>query len=407
MDSIRTPIIPWLPVSAMTLVSLISYIDRNTLALLAPTILAETGLSNEQYGYIVSAFSVTYMIGNPVWGLLLDRFGLRWGMAAAVAFWSAASTAHALASGFLSFAVARATLGFGEGATFPGGLRTATQVLPPHLRSRGIALAYSGGSLGAVVTPLIVTPIALAFGWRGAFVFTGLIGLLWLVLWMAIGRFVPPHVRPEAVQTAVRPTVRSAGLWAFMSAYALGALPLAFVLYSSSVYLSRVRGVSQAELGRLLWIPPVGWEVGYFFWGWIADRYGPVSNLRARVLLGVLTLLSLPLAATPAIESSIPFMLALLFAMFVAAGFVILSIAYANEVFTMHSSGLIAGLGAGSWSAAVAVFMPFAGRLFDARQYETAFLVAAAVPVSGYLLWLFFDRRRLSDAPSDDFEPLQ
>src|SRR5687768_4912284 len=130
IESIRTRIILWLPVSAMTLVSLISYIDRNTLALLAPTILADTRLTNEQYGYIVSAFSVAYMIGNPVWGVLLDRFGLRWGMAAAVTFWSAASGAHAFAAGFLGFAVARALLGFGEGATFPGGLRTATQVLP-------------------------------------------------------------------------------------------------------------------------------------------------------------------------------------------------------------------------------------------------------------------------------------
>ena len=183
-----------------------------------------------------------------------------------------------------------------------------------------------------------------------------------------------------------------------MSAYALGALPLAFVLYSSSVYLSRVRAISQAELGTLLWIPPVGWEIGYFFWGWIADRFGPVSGNKARMLLGVLTVLSLPLALTPAIAAPVPFMLALLFAMFIAAGFVILSIAYAGEVFTTESSGLIAGLGAGSWSAAVALFMPVAGRLFDGGRYDTAFLVAALVPVAGYLLWLLFDAQQLGPA---------
>lgn len=386
----------------MTLVSLISYIDRNTLALLAPTILADTRLSNEQYGYIVAAFSFAYMIGNPVWGAILDRFGLRWGMAVAVGFWSVASGAHAFAAGFLGFALARALLGFGEGATFPGGLRTATQALPPHLRSRGIALAYSGGSLGAVVTPLIVTPIALAFGWRGAFVFTGFIGLAWLGLWTLSGRFLPHHTHAPASTSARRPTVASPGMWAFMAAYALGALPLAFVIYGSSVYLGRVRGLSQAELGTLLWIPPVGWEIGYFFWGWIADRFGPVSGHRARILLGLLTVLSLPLAATPAIAAPVPFMLALLFAMFVAAGFVILSIAYANEVFSADSSGLIAGLGAGSWSAAVAVFMPFAGRLFDARMYDTAFLVSAVVPVAGYLLWWLFDSRRRDYCVSGD-----
>jgi hypothetical protein len=143
----------------MLLVSLISYIDRNTLALLAPTILKEMRLSGEQYGFLISAFSVSYMIGNPVWGWTLDRVGLRLGMLAAVTLWTAASISHAFAAGFLGLALARAALGFGEGATFPGGLRTVIQTLLPAQRARGIAVAYSGGSLGAIVTPIVVTPL--------------------------------------------------------------------------------------------------------------------------------------------------------------------------------------------------------------------------------------------------------
>src|SRR4029453_17399735 len=98
----------WIPAFSMLLVSLISYIDRSTLALLAPTILKDTGLNAEQYGYIISAFSIAYMVSNPIWGVILDRVGLRWGMAAAVAWWTAASAAHAFASGFRSFGLARA-----------------------------------------------------------------------------------------------------------------------------------------------------------------------------------------------------------------------------------------------------------------------------------------------------------
>src|SRR5438309_3756269 len=120
----------WLPVISMMLVSVISYIDRNTLALLAPTILRDTGLNAEQYGFIISAFSIAYMIGNPAWGLILDRVGVRRGMTMAVAVWSFASMTHAFATGFRSFAGARAILGFGEGATFPGSMRTAMQTLP-------------------------------------------------------------------------------------------------------------------------------------------------------------------------------------------------------------------------------------------------------------------------------------
>src|SRR5215467_7011113 len=97
----------WIPAVTMLLVSLISYIDRTTLALLAPTILKENGLTGEQYGFIISAFSLAYMLSNPLWGWILDRAGLRRGMAAAVAWWTAASVAHAFAGGFWSFGAAR------------------------------------------------------------------------------------------------------------------------------------------------------------------------------------------------------------------------------------------------------------------------------------------------------------
>src|ERR1700722_16511814 len=104
----------WLPAISMRLVSMISYIDRHTLALLAPTILHDTHLSAEQYGFIISAFSVAYMVGNPVWGMILDRIGVRAGMATAVSIWTLASVSHVFAFGFRGLAVARAVLGFGE-----------------------------------------------------------------------------------------------------------------------------------------------------------------------------------------------------------------------------------------------------------------------------------------------------
>src|SRR5436305_4731823 len=155
----------WIPALSMLLVSLISYVDRSTLALLAPTILRETHLTGEQYGFIISAFSVAYMLSNPLWGWILDRAGLRRGMLAAVAWWTAASMAHAFAGGFWSFGAARAALGLGEGATFPGGLRAVVQTLGPEQRGRGLAVSYSGGSLGPLITPLTVTPIIPWTGW--------------------------------------------------------------------------------------------------------------------------------------------------------------------------------------------------------------------------------------------------
>jgi len=388
----------WAPTGTMLLVSFISYVDRNTLALLAPTILRETGLSGEQYGFVISAFSAAYMIGNPLWGWILDRWGLRSGMTVAVSFWTLASTAHAVVSSFPGFAIARAALGFGEGATFPGGLRAAVQTLPPSKRSRGMAVAYSGGSLGAIVTPIIVTPIALWWGWRTAFLFTGLIGLLWLTLWAFISR--RPDIRhhrteESAAEPGDSPRLRDRRIWSFGLLYAAGALPIAFVIYGSALYLSNALGASQAVIGGVLWIPPLGWEIGYFFWGWLADKAAAKGGSRLgdlKRLMGAIVVIGFALALTPWLQSFVMAMALYFLAMFCASGFIILSIAYATDVYSSRYSGLISGVGSGAWSATVALIMPLFGRLFDQGRWETAFALAAAIPAVGYLVWLVINR---------------
>lgn len=378
----------------MTAVSLISYIDRNTLALLAPTILSDTGITAEQYGWIISAFSVAYMAGNPLWGRWLDRSGVRLGMLAAVAFWSVASASHALLASFAGFAVARAALGFGEGATFPGGLRTVVLSLPERLRARGVALAYSGGSLGAVLTPLVVTPVYHAFGWRAAFWFTGLIGFCWMGAWWLVSRGRGESTAPVRHGHAHHPLPwRDARLWGFMFNYALGCLPLAFVLYQMPLYMAREFGKRQTDLGWVLWIPPLGWEVGYFLWGWLLDRGIPVRVLVVAAMAG-----TLPLALGGSVRS-FPLLLLLLFwTMFVSGGNVIVSLGFATRVFGAAHAGLLAGLGAGSWAAAVALTSPLFGRLADAGAWGAAFVNATGIPMIGFTLWLLLHNRREATA---------
>jgi len=387
----RMLIAQWIPAFAMLAVSLISYIDRNTLAILAPSILRETRLTNQQYGFIISAFSIAHMLANPIWGRILDRAGLRRGMTAAVACWTVASVSHAFAGGLWSFAAARAALGFGEGATFPGGLRTVVQTLPADQRGRGLAVAFSGGSLGAVLAPLIVTPVFHWWGWRAAFWFTGMIGAAWLLLWGCVSR--RPEIRktPHASAGGVAlPRAADPALWGFLCAYALGALPLGFVLYGAAIYLAKVLGCSQELIGKVLWIPPLGWEAGYFFWGWLADR-GRAPLRRLIVASGVL---SLPFVLIPNFHSVAPVLALLFLAMFAASGFIVLSVTYANGVYGSGHAGLIAGAGAGAWSAMVAIAMPYFGRLFDLHDYALAFRIAAAFPIAGTIGWLALSRKR-------------
>jgi len=363
----------WLPAFSMLLVSLLSYVDRNALAILAPTILHETHLSGEQYGIIIACFSYAYMLGNPLWGHLLDRLGVRRGMTVAVGIWTGASTAHAWATGFWSFAAARAVLGAGEGATFPGGLRTVAQTLSPAKRGRGLAVAYSGGSLGAMIAPLIVTPIALWFGWHGVFLATGLFGALWLVLWRKVG----------VTFSRERLPWRSRALWAYILLYGVGAMPLGFILYDSSLYLHARFGWSQATLGKVLWIPPSAWEAGYFAWGAILDRTGP----RYRSLILAATLIGLPIFFAHSLTSGAAVLGVMWLEMFSCAGLVVLSVSYVTQAFPSSQAGLLAGLGAGAWGAAVALMMPWFGRMFDHSEYALAFRIAAVFPVAGYLLW--------------------
>jgi ACS family hexuronate transporter-like MFS transporter len=180
-----------------------------------------------------------------------------------------------------------------------------------------------------------------------------------------------------------------------MAAYALGALPLGFVLYSSSLYLAGPLGRSQEFIGKVLWIPPLGWEVGYFVWGWAGDRAlrrGQPLMTMFRRMLTLCVLLNLPLAAIPWMPGVGPVLAEMFLAMFVSSGFVVLSVSYATHVYSTDHAGLIAGSGAGSWSLMVALMMPIFGRYFDLRAYSQPFWIAAAIPVAGYLLWLWLAR---------------
>jgi ACS family hexuronate transporter-like MFS transporter len=386
----------WWPVTMMLACSFLSYMDRQILSVLSPMILGDLKMNAEKYGEIVRAFSLAYMLGNPVWGAVLDRIGLRRGMTLAVSLWTIACGAHAVLSGFLGFAVARAILGFGEGATFPGGLRTAMERLPARQHSRGIAVAYSGGSLGAMITPLLVTPIALRYGWRAAFIVTGVAGFAWVLLWRGTVDF--STVAPaRQTQRIVLPNLFERRFWSLVASYALGALPLGLIIYLAPLYLAQVLGFTQGELGRVLWIPPLGWEIGYFFWGWFADRFAADNN-RPSWLFATFAVLGLPLIAVPWLRSAILVLAVMFWAMLVASGFVVVALRTSAMEYPQEQTGLVAGIGAGSWSALVAMVLPSLGHMFDLKHYANAFLFVGLVPVLGTICWWGLAAPRLGRA---------
>jgi len=383
----------WVPCAGMALCSFLSFLDRQVLAVLSPTILRDTGLSPQDYGNVVFFFFIAYTFGNPIWGSVIDYVGLRVGMLIAVALWSAASTSHAFMAGVIGFAAARAMLGLGEGATFPGGLRTAIESLPPHLRARGIATSFSGGTIGAIVTPLAVVPIALRFGWRTAFILTGVLGLIWLVLWAAIAR--PPYL-PAVAQKPAKvafPNPFERRFWALVFSYAPPAISSGPILTIIPLYLSRGLGVSQAELGRIFWIPPLAWALGYFFWGWAADRYASDNPRPVRMFL-LLTALALPLGMTTWTNSLPLVMLSISLSIFIAGGFQMVALKVGSYAYPREQAAMMSGIASGAWSLTNALLSPTLGRLFNAQRYAEAFWIVALCPVVGVAVWLALSRRR-------------
>jgi ACS family hexuronate transporter-like MFS transporter len=390
----------WVPCLGMALCSWLSFVDRQVLAILSPTILAETGLTNQDFTNAASFFFLAYTLSNPVWGSILDFVGLRVGMLLAVGLWTAASMSHAWMSTFFGFALARAVLGFGEGATFPGGLRTAVESLPATLRARVIALSFSGGSIGAVMLPLLLGPLAISYGWRTAFMATGALGLMWLAIWAVIAR--PPFLPKGAPRPAkmMWPNFGERRVWALVFSYALPAISPGPILTIVALYLSQRLGQSQGDVNQLVWIPPLTWGIGYFFWGWAADRYA-ANNPRPVGMFLLLVVASLTLGATTW-TTSVPIAIALIsFSTFIGGGFQMLALKVGSYAFPRQQAAMMSGIASGSWSLVNFVLLraigPWSGWM-NAGRWEEIFWLIAVLPAIGITVWLFLSRRQETPA---------
>jgi ACS family hexuronate transporter-like MFS transporter len=381
----------WIPCFGMALCSWLAFVDRQVLAILSPTILQDTGLTPQDFANAFSFFFIAYMIANPIWGSVLDFIGLKVGMLLAVAVWSGASMSHAFMASFGGFALARAVLGLGEGATFPGGLRTAVESLPVNLRARGIATSFSGGTIGAIVTPLMVGPIALRFGWRAAFLFTGALGVAWLLLWTAIAR--PPFLpkvehKPEKLSW---PDLRERRLWALVFSYALPAIAPGPILTIVPLYLNRALGISQAGLNQIVWLPPLAWGMGYFFWGWAADRFA-TNNKRPVGMFVLLTVCSLALGMTTW-TTSVPLAILLIsWAAFIGGGFQMVALKVGAYAYPREQAAMMSGIASGSWSLVNFVLLRIIGPWLNQQRWDDVFWLIALCPVVGVAVWLMLSR---------------
>ena len=231
----------------------LNYVDRQVLALLKPTLELEFNWSDEQFAHLGSSFQLAAAVTLLGVGWIVDRFGVRLAYGVAVALWSLAGMAHALAATVQQFVLARVVLASAESVNTPAAIKAAAMYLPLRARSLGIGLVNTAPNIGAILTPLLIPPFAVAFGWRAAFVVTGSLGFIWLFFWIIGTRKLVPIVPANAA--APRPKVDMRDLlsdrrsWAVIGAKAFTDLVWWFVLFWMPDFFHRQFGMSQGNLG--------------------------------------------------------------------------------------------------------------------------------------------------------------
>jgi ACS family hexuronate transporter-like MFS transporter len=380
-------------VAALTMT--VSYIDRATLSVLAPSVTKALDISETGYGWLTSAFSMAYLVSVPAAGVWIGRLGARRGLVASVLVWSIVAALHAVVPGFAILFVLRIALGVAEGPSFPGATQTVFRVLPERDRSRGFGAVFTGSSLGFMVAPPLAVALYELAGWRVAFLGTAAIGLLWIPLWVALtGR---PDVRArldvEALATpADHPPLRDLVrhplmIRALIAIFAVAPVP-GFVLSWGAKYLVRALDMPQGAVGRYLWLPPLCFDVGALLFGDLAARQRRAPGAPPRALCAVAALFAsslavLPWAATP----------------WRATACLGLCMAGAGAVYTLVTADLLArmpppsvpftsGVLAGAQSLAFIIAHPLIGGAVDARGgFGGAVVTLGAWVVPGSIVW--------------------
>jgi len=190
----------WVICALLFAATAINYIDRQTIGVLKPTLQAELHWTESSYADIVFWFQCAYAIGYLGFGPIIDRIGARLGYALAFSVWTLAHIGHGFVHSITQFALMRFTLGLGESGSFPASLKSVSEWFPQKERALAVGVFNAGSNVGAIITPLVVPAITLAWGWRAAFIATGAVTFVWLIAWLAIYRSPDAHKKLSAAE---------------------------------------------------------------------------------------------------------------------------------------------------------------------------------------------------------------
>jgi MFS transporter, ACS family, hexuronate transporter len=391
----------WAVAVAATLGMSVSYIDRQTLAAIAPAVRAALDIDHTQFGWLLSAFSMAYLVGAPTAGVVVDRLGARRGFAVAVVVWSIVAGAHALVTSFAMLFALRILLGAAEAPSFPAAAQAIRLALPPNRRSAAYGLLFTGSSIGAMIAAPLALSIEGAYGFRTAFVGTTVVGLAWIPLWLGItrrGRL--PREKDVAASASVEPrprwldVVRSPAVLRAVVAVVGSAPLLMFVLNFTPQYLVERWNLPRLGTRWLLVVAPLMFDIGAVGFGWWASRREKTGAgdgdthidlfLGASVMAASLVLA--PLAPSPTIAVWI-------FGVAACGGGGIYVLATADMLrrVPLGSTSSAGGMTAAAQSLAHIIASPLVGMAIDRTHGYGAALVGlglAVIPTSlAFALW--------------------
>ena len=396
----------WTIVALLFVATTINYVDRQVLGILAPTLSRELHWSETAYGDVVSWFSFAYALGFLAAGRLLDRIGVKRGLGAAVVTWSLAAMAHALVRTATGFSLARAALGVGESAIFPGSIKSVAEWFPKRERALAAGLFNAGTNTGAIVAPLVVPYLALRWGWQWAFIATGALGFLWLALWIPF--YGNPATSPRVSNDermlitsdppdAPMPTSSWTSLlgyrqtWAFAVGKLLADPVWWFYLYWLPKFLDAKYGIKLSGIALPLIVVYVTADVGSIGGGWLSSsliKRGWTVNRARKTAMLAMALLILPTALAGRADSA-----------WVAIGIVAVAAAahqawsanvytLASDMFPRSAVGSVVGIGAFAGAMGGVLFQRGVGRLLDANggNYAPIFVVCGSAYLVAWML---------------------
>ena len=378
----------WFVISIFFLSSSINYLDRQSLATLAPLFRAEFHLTNADYGWIVAAFSLTYAAAAPFAGLAIDRIGLNRGISVAIGLWSLAGIATGFTRGLTGLVACRAWLGLAEAGGIPAAGKAMHEYLAREERALGNGLNQAAVFVGAILAPPVATWFAVRYQWRAAFVATGIAGLFWIPLWNLVVRSTPP-----AQQSKTEPLARSLAIlrdprmWGFMLANALSMVTYSLWSNWTTLYLVEVNRLTFVEAAYFAWLPPLAAMLGGFAGGWLSFRWARAGveplAARARVcflcaMAGLVAIL-IPLAPSAAWSAA-----GISLSILAVSAFSVNLYTMPLDVYEGARAAFAISLLVSAYGAMQAVVSPALGAIIDRYGYTPVCAIASVTSLAAY-----------------------